>query len=152
MGPSESPQRTVPPFPLPQTPLSVLKSKQKRCEESIFPPFLLQNTSVFVGQRTFSICPTMNTPAEVPIDTKPQTMQVENASDGGTITNTDDNKKYDGEVGLDDVRADGRDPSLHPDHPINALSNKRKWAILLTLSWAGFVANYSAAAHLTAFE
>ncbi|KAJ9118155.1 hypothetical protein QFC22_004059 [Naganishia vaughanmartiniae] len=42
------------------------------------------------------------------------------------------------------------DDSLHRDHPIN-LPRWRKNAILITLAWSGFLANYSASAHLTAF-
>ncbi|KAI5452524.1 hypothetical protein NCC49_000687 [Naganishia albida] len=42
------------------------------------------------------------------------------------------------------------DESLHVDHPIN-ISRLRKNLILLTLAWSGFLANYSASAHLTAF-
>jgi hypothetical protein len=36
----------------------------------------------------------------------------------------------------------GRDSSLPPNHPINSLGKWRKFGILMTLSWAGFLANY----------
>jgi len=52
------------------------------------------------------------------------------------------------ENGRDLISKDGAHPD--PDHPLN-LPTWRKWAILLSVSWSGFVANYSAAAHLTAF-
>lgn len=41
------------------------------------------------------------------------------------------------------VFKDGHDPTYHPDHPVNALGEWRKWAILLTLAFAGFLANFS---------
>lgn len=43
------------------------------------------------------------------------------------------------------------DPTLPPNHPINAFSASKKFGILVTLSFAGFLANYSAAAMQTAF-
>ncbi len=65
----------------------------------------------------------MQTPTEVPMDWKPQTMQVEylNAEQANDDVETETDKHYDAaEHGIDRVAADGRDPSLHPDHPINA--------------------------------
>lgn len=49
------------------------------------------------------------------------------------------------------VLRDGHDPTLPANHPINALSPIRKLAILGILSFAAFLANYSAAAFLVAF-
>jgi len=46
---------------------------------------------------------------------------------------------------------DGRDPTLPPNHPINAFSKWKKLGILITLSFSGFLANYSAAAFQVAF-
>ncbi|KAJ9111664.1 hypothetical protein QFC19_001023 [Naganishia cerealis] len=52
--------------------------------------------------------------------------------------------------GGEDIGRRLTDDSLHHDHPIN-LPRWRKTAILVTLAWSGFLANYSASAHLTAF-
>lgn len=41
------------------------------------------------------------------------------------------------------VFRDGHDPAYAPNHPVNALKESRKWAILLTLAFAGFLANFS---------
>ena len=41
-------------------------------------------------------------------------------------------------------------PTLPANHPIN-LSSWRKFGIIVTLCFSGFLANYSASAHLTAF-
>ncbi|WWC61522.1 uncharacterized protein I303_104106 [Kwoniella dejecticola CBS 10117] len=46
---------------------------------------------------------------------------------------------------------DGRDPSLPANHPINALNKWRKFFILLTLSYSGFLANFSVAIIQVAF-
>lgn len=46
---------------------------------------------------------------------------------------------------------DGRDPLLPANHPVNALSKMRKLAILCTLSYAGFLANFSIAITQCAF-
>ncbi|BGP44660.1 hypothetical protein JCM10450v2_000474 [Rhodotorula kratochvilovae] len=43
------------------------------------------------------------------------------------------------------------DPSLPPNHPINALSPLRKFLILTTLSYSGFLANFSVAIIQCAF-
>ena len=40
--------------------------------------------------------------------------------------------------------------ALPPNHPIN-LSSWRKFGIMVTLAFSGFLANYGASAHLTAF-
>lgn len=37
----------------------------------------------------------------------------------------------------------GRDPTLPPNHPVNALSDRRKFAILCTLSFVGLLANFA---------
>jgi hypothetical protein len=80
---------------------------------------------------------------------KQQVVQLEDATLNGDVV---DAAKVDAaEHGETHVPADGRDHRLHPDHPINKLGKWHKFAILISLSWAGFVANYSAAAHLTAF-
>lgn len=79
-------------------------------------------------------------------------LQVERRPTGKTIdANAYDIEAADGEASSDTVDQGGRDPTLHPDHPVNALGKWRKFGILMALSWAGFVANYSAASHLTAF-
>jgi len=41
------------------------------------------------------------------------------------------------------VYKDGHDPAYAPNHPVNALKESRKWVILLTLAFAGFLANFS---------
>ncbi|WVQ61881.1 uncharacterized protein L199_000014 [Kwoniella botswanensis] len=46
---------------------------------------------------------------------------------------------------------DGKDPSLPPNHPINALGKWRKFFILITLSYSGFLANFSVAIIQVAF-
>ncbi|WVW83541.1 hypothetical protein I302_105562 [Kwoniella bestiolae CBS 10118] len=46
---------------------------------------------------------------------------------------------------------DGKDPSLPDNHPINALGRWRKFFILLTLSYSGFLANFSVAIIQVAF-
>ncbi|BGP04650.1 putative transporter [Rhodotorula toruloides] len=43
------------------------------------------------------------------------------------------------------------DPSLPPNHPLNSLSSLRKFLILLTLSYSGFLANFSVAIIQVAF-
>lgn len=48
------------------------------------------------------------------------------------------------------LRKPSNDPSLHHAHPIN-FPTWRKTAILVSLAWSGFAANYCASAHLTAF-
>jgi len=59
------------------------------------------------------------------------------------------------EAGVDARRAqlekDGRNPDLPPNHPINALSNWRKFGILATLSFSGFLGQFSVAIILVAF-
>jgi hypothetical protein len=45
----------------------------------------------------------------------------------------------------------GIDPTLPPNHPINALSKWRKLGIPVSLSFSGFLANYTAAAFQVAF-
>jgi hypothetical protein len=45
----------------------------------------------------------------------------------------------------------GIDPTLPANHPINALSKWTKLGILVTLSFSGFLANYTAAAFQVAF-
>ena len=37
----------------------------------------------------------------------------------------------------------GRDPTLPANHPVNALSDRRKLAMLCTLSFAGLLANFA---------
>ncbi len=37
----------------------------------------------------------------------------------------------------------GRDPTLPANHPVNALSDRRKFAILCTLSFSGLLANFA---------
>jgi hypothetical protein len=46
-------------------------------------------------------------------------------------------------AGGDTIGRQLTDDSLHRDHPIN-LPRWRKTAILVTLAWSGFLANYSA--------
>ncbi|WWC90310.1 uncharacterized protein L201_005243 [Kwoniella dendrophila CBS 6074] len=46
---------------------------------------------------------------------------------------------------------DGKDPNLPANHPVNALSKWRKFFILLTLSYSGFLANFSVAIIQVAF-
>lgn len=41
--------------------------------------------------------------------------------------------------------AKGRDPSLPPNHPINAFSPLRKMGIVLSLAYAGCLANFAIA-------
>lgn len=43
---------------------------------------------------------------------------------------------------MPDLTGKGQDPSLSPNHPINALSPLRKGLILVTLSYCGFLANF----------
>lgn len=43
-----------------------------------------------------------------------------------------------------------QDEALHPDHPMN-FSPWKKRGIMVALAWSGFLANYGASAHLTAF-
>ncbi|WRT64448.1 uncharacterized protein IL334_001380 [Kwoniella shivajii] len=50
-----------------------------------------------------------------------------------------------------DLIRDGRDPDLPSHHPVNALSKWRKFLILLTLSYSGFLANFSVAIIQVAF-
>lgn len=45
-------------------------------------------------------------------------------------------------VALTSVQA-GRDPSLPANHPMNALSDRRKFAILCTLSFVGLLTNFA---------
>ncbi len=144
------PQSAIPPGPRTLSSFSsVLKGQAGRGLALLCPD---RNLFFFVDKHTplLFFPSTMNTPTEVPVDTKPQAMLVEHAD----AVLTDQVPQNAAESGVDHsiAHAHGRDPSLHPDHPTNSLSNKRKWAVLLTLSWAGFVANYSASAHLTAFE
>lgn len=45
----------------------------------------------------------------------------------------------------------GRNPDLPPNHPINALSGFRKFMILVSLSFSGFLGQFTAAIILVAF-
>jgi hypothetical protein len=47
-------------------------------------------------------------------------------------------------------QVDPNDGHLHPDHPQN-FSPWRKRGIMVALAWSGFLANYGASSHLTAF-
>lgn len=45
----------------------------------------------------------------------------------------------------------GRNPELPPSHPTNALSNLRKFLILISLSFSGFLGQFTAAIIIVAF-
>jgi hypothetical protein len=49
------------------------------------------------------------------------------------------------------LEKDGRNPDLPPNHPINALSNWRKFGILATLSFSGFLGQFAVAIILVSF-
>jgi hypothetical protein len=52
---------------------------------------------------------------------------------------------------LGDCLATGHDLSLPPNHPINALSKWRKMGIVISLSYAGMLTNFSIAIANVAF-
>lgn len=53
---------------------------------------------------------------------------------------------------IEEVQAEkGRDPSLPPNHPINAMSPWRKMGVVLSLGYAGMLCNFSAAIANVAF-